>query len=249
MDKPRVSDTEVELRQPLAARVAAYTLAAAAGLGIVSGPELAKAEIVYTPARIHFERGVLLDLNHDGIIDFRITQSGLGGTRHWLWAGGAPGNGVRGPTSALSLFALRLSQGAKIGPGERFYRGAFRGLEMATFYSTTFGTVASLGPWAGYHRGKNGVFGFLGVEFKIDSEVHYGWIRIDISCACRPEGYRGVVTGYAYNTVPNQPIRAGQTSNADTMEAIPPQPATLGVLALGSPGLDIWRPRRCVANE
>lgn len=168
---------------------------------------------------------------------------------HSLFASGAPGNGVRGPTSILGEFALRLSQGAILGPGEQFYRGAGAGLRMATFLSTTYGGIASLGPWAMYHRGPNGVSGFLGVEFKIKGQAHYGWIAIDITCACRHEGFRGMITGYAYNTVANQPIRAGQTSDADTVEAIPPQPATLGLLALGSPGLDIWRRRERVGNE
>lgn len=54
----------------------------------------------------------------------------------------------------------------------------------------------------------------------------------------------GGLSGYAYNTQPNEPILAGQTSAGNLIGELPPQPATLGLLALGAPGLDIWRPRK-----
>ena len=55
-----------------------------------------------------------------------------------------------------------------------------------------------------------------------------------------PNGLGGVVTGYAYDTIANQPIAAGQTST--------PEPGTLGLLALGSLGLGFWR-RKTRASE
>jgi hypothetical protein len=54
------------------------------------------------------------------------------------------------------------------------------------------------------------------------------------------------VKGYAYNSVPNQPIRAGQKSNTDLIGEMPAQAATLGLLAMGAPALDIWRRRERV---
>ena len=57
-------------------------------------------------------------------------------------------------------------------------------------------------------------------------------------------GFRGArLTGIAYEDVPGQPIRAGQTQEGTAMiEAAPnPQPASLGLLALGAPGLDFGR--------
>jgi len=53
----------------------------------------------------------------------------------------------------------------------------------------------------------------------------------------------GVVKGYAYNTVPNQPILAGQKSDTDVVGEIPPWPDTLGLLALGAQGI-LFRRRK-----
>jgi hypothetical protein len=96
----------------------------------------------------------------------------------------------------------------------------------------------SSGPWA------YGASGFLGFQFQIDGQAHYGWAEVFATPGSGGPSYRGEVRGYAYNTVPNQPIRAGQTSDGDLVGEIPPQPASLGLLALGAPGLDIWRPRK-----
>jgi hypothetical protein len=58
-----------------------------------------------------------------------------------------------------------------------------------------------------------------------------------------------VLTGYAYETIPGKAIVAGQTKGTDDISEGPdaalipnsPQPAVLGALALGAPGLSIWR--------
>jgi hypothetical protein len=72
--------------------------------------------------------------------------------------------------------------------------------------------------------------------------------------AAQPHGGRsgmGTLTGYAYETEPNKPIRAGDTgpvadARVPEMHSAPLavaalRPATLGLLALGSAGLDVWR--------
>ncbi len=47
---------------------------------------------------------------------------------------------------------------------------------------------------------------YMGVEFQIDGELHYGWVRVH----CWPPGFNGgVVTEYAYETRPGVPILAG----------------------------------------
>jgi hypothetical protein len=67
------------------------------------------------------------------------------------------------------------------------------------------------------------------------------------------------LTGYAYETSPGKGIVAGQTkgmddSNIEQPDAVlttpipdSPQPATLGALAMGAPGLPIWRRKDSVA--
>jgi hypothetical protein len=57
-----------------------------------------------------------------------------------------------------------------------------------------------------------------------------------------------VLTGYAYETIPNKTIVAGQTKGPDEANRSEPattisnpESATLGVLAMGADGLSVWR--------
>lgn len=47
--------------------------------------------------------------------------------------------------------------------------------------------------------------GFLGLRFKINGQVHYGWARIEITGPAE-----WVVKDYAYNATPNNPVYAGR---------------------------------------
>jgi hypothetical protein len=88
---------------------------------------------------------------------------------------------------------------------------------------------------------------YLGLEFTAQGQKHFGWARINWVNG------RGsaTLTGYAYETEPNKPIRAGDTgpiANARVPEMCGApatvatlRQATLGLLALGSAGFDIWR--------
>jgi hypothetical protein len=58
---------------------------------------------------------------------------------------------------------------------------------------------------------------------------------------CNPGGNCAItanINEYAYDTVANQSIFAGQTT------ASTPEPGTLGLLALGSLGFGFWRKRK-----
>jgi hypothetical protein len=87
---------------------------------------------------------------------------------------------------------------------------------------------------------------YLGVKFlDKESQVHYGWVRVinDFNHA--------TITAYAYETVPNEPIIAGESTEgtADASMKLAPdspsgevaQPASLGFLALGASGIAAWR--------
>ncbi|MCB2206949.1 MAG: T9SS type A sorting domain-containing protein [Bacteroidetes bacterium] len=46
---------------------------------------------------------------------------------------------------------------------------------------------------------------YYGLSFNIDNNIHYGWLQIDVN-----EDGEIILKGYAYNTIPNEPITAGQ---------------------------------------
>jgi hypothetical protein len=93
---------------------------------------------------------------------------------------------------------------------------------------------------------------YLGLKFKIKGKTHYGWARLSVEASKRPYEITAVLTGYAYETIPGKPIIAGATRGPDdAVQAASinmPVPATLGALAMGAPGLSIWRREESAAT-
>ena len=85
----------------------------------------------------------------------------------------------------------------------------------------------------------------------LHGETHYGWVRLSVKVSREPFKATATLTGYAYETIPNKPIIAGKTErqeessvdepNPATLNGDTAQPASLGLLAMGSPALSIWR--------
>jgi hypothetical protein len=98
--------------------------------------------------------------------------------------------------------------------------------------SGTYDSDGVAGNWAG------GNDAYLGLRFDINGNVHYGWARVIVN----PDNVydAGEIPTIAYNTVPDQPVFAGQ------FDRVAPEPGTLGLLALGSAGLAFWRRRKQV---
>jgi MYXO-CTERM domain-containing protein len=233
-------------------RLSGYALAAgAAGIGLFAAPHAAEAEIVFTPTNITLTNGHLdIDLNHDGIVDFAINNSSAGGIcciykRHLQVYGGFVGS-TQNAIVGRALNATALEPGAVIGSKQLFEAAP---LALAAAYNDSNSFLYVLGEFA------NRTDRFLGLEFTLDGKIHYAWARFQVVRA----GFRGnlpiisaTLTGYAYETVANQPIVAGQTKD-DTVgkNAAPdtaPHPAALGLLALGAPALAIWRRREGQLN-
>jgi hypothetical protein len=86
---------------------------------------------------------------------------------------------------------------------------------------------------------------YLGLKFRINGKVHYGWARLNVTVG--NSRISATLTGYAYETTANKAIIAGATKGLDdsepsaSLKSPTPEPATLGALAIGAPGLDIWR--------
>ena len=217
--------TPINLSDSTRKRLNAYALAAsAAGVSTLALAQPAEARIIYTPAHVKFDRNTeaLIDLNHDGITDFHVINnfSNFGNRnsyRLFVSAYGVP-NSMLGKEDASALVA-----GAQIGPKQHFTN---INTSMAHFYTYSGRVTTSSGPW------KNVKNRYLGLKFQIKGKTHYGWARL--SATMHRNGIFGIsalLTGYAYETVPNKPIIAGKTKGPDTVTV---EPATLGHLAHGA---------------
>jgi hypothetical protein len=93
---------------------------------------------------------------------------------------------------------------------------------------------------------------YLGLKFMIKGKTHYGWARLTVTRSNIT--VTATLTGYAYETIANKPIITGKTKGPEESSIEPPNPvashaptsAMLGVLAMGSPGLFIWRREKSV---
>jgi len=209
-----------------------YALAAsAAGVGVLALAQPLEAKIVYTKTHqsISLNSRYKLDLNHDGITDFVLSNFYGSGESSWggFLAIAVPrGNAVM-TSFAGSSFASALAAGIKIRANSKFNARSF--VLMADSWA---GVLVSgrLGPWLNV---KNR---YLGLRFAIDGKTHYGWARLNASCGdlrCQ-----GLLTGYAYETIPNKPIITGRTKGPDVITV---EPASLGHLAAGSWAIPAWR--------
>jgi len=228
-----------------------YGLAAgAAGVALLALAQPSEAKIVYTPAheKLPLNKDFFLDLNHDRTTDFRLhiltSDADCAARRATCSSGDAAfffeypqvkGNAVVGRPA----YASALRAGAAIGPKAAFNssRGIMGGVEFLNQ------RLSYDGAWA--DSGKPVNDRYLGLKFLINGKIHYGWARFNVKIYRNPEStVRAVLTGYAYETVPNKPIIAGQTKatgKVSKVEQSTAQNATLGLLARGAPALSIWR--------
>ena len=242
-----------------------YALAAtAAGVSALALAQPAEAKIVYTPANIQISGKPLpIDLNHDGVVDFFLFHYGFhtstGGNAllaclnpffnetRTVCVSSSLGknalNAFRVVESNGAQWGAAVKPGAKIVGGDKFRSGHYANLGQVMFINTQKPHWG--GPWVDGGEGvKNR---YLGVKFQINGHFHFGWARITVKT--QGTEFTATLTGYAYETIAGKGIVAGQTKGTDDMPEGPdaaltmptPAPATLGALALGAPGLSIWR--------
>jgi hypothetical protein len=247
-------------------KMSSYALTAGvAGVSALALAKPAEAKIIYTPAHLKIATTTYLDLNHDGINDFRLVQTNhvqcfgicsstgripdTGGT--WFTArlgiyGSFAGNQIAGQQP----FAAALQPGEPVGVTREFPGGnkmvEASGIDESVSWTT--------GPWRGPSgRGiiKNG---YLGLKFIVNGQTHYGWARLTIKvlqgCCAGIKSVDALLTGYAFETETNKPILAGQESedvlntraaySGARSESTVGQ-SSLGLLAQGAAGLVAWR--------
>jgi hypothetical protein len=220
-----------------------YALAAtAAGVGVVALAQSADAKIVYTKTHVVIGTNHIydLDLNHDGIADFKIDNHSFFTDTIVATLSAVPAqanNAVVGRQLQIGspYYAYALTRGVAIDPKQPFAGGWMAWSDGAN----------RAGRWVNVRSR------YLGLKFRVKGKIHYGWARLNVTVG--NSRISATLTGYAFETIPNKPIIAGATkgtdeSNVERPDAalitpVPdtPQPATLGTLALGAPGLSIWR--------
>jgi hypothetical protein len=235
--------TPTKLPESVHRQLNMYALAAgAAGVSMLALPQPAESKIVYTPAHVKVapqsRYGIHFDLGALPIIYLgRSLQEGFSR----VFASASPNLGGVAVTRNQT-WALPMVAGAKIGPARLFRANSYEPC-MASLYILT---GSWKGPWA--NGGKGVKNRYLGVRFKTGGKFHYGWARVTVTTL--DHRFSSVLlTGYAYETIPNKAIIAGATKDTDDVPERPdatlttptPEPATLGALALGAPGLSIWR--------
>ena len=222
--------------------------ATAAGVGLLALAQPSEAKVVFTAVQLQLpvNQPTYIDLNNDGVNDFKLfpvssdlnlhDTQGVRSSEVIKLYGVGSGNQIWGKAP----YASALTAGVKVGPGGPFSKSNnLMGFE-SKFSS---GPTNYAGPWA--PDGQVVRNHFLGFKFLINGQVHYGWARMTVQIR-RPEiaGLKAVLTGYAYETVPNRPLVTGKTSSAAVVASANPAGAnvsTLGALAQGARGLSIWR--------
>jgi len=233
LNQPRATTRiDAKLEKKLAAYVAS---AAAAGVSVLAAPQPAQAKVVYTPANTVVTDGTTIDLNNDSIPDFNFVFFAAYHEQFLTVAPSVKGNAVRdcGGDACAGFLGVPVGPGGKLASNDSYFG---HGVMMAEFFQYSHSSFG--GPWA------NTTNRYLGFQFRIAGQVHYGWARMSVTNDLRSV----VLTGYAYETVANKPILEGHTSGAEKATYFAPdlltpssQPAELGVLARGAEGLAIWR--------
>jgi hypothetical protein len=184
-------------------RFAITAVVAAVGLLALAWP--AEAKVVYTPVNVTISGNgsIRLDLNHDGITDFvilsvsQVTVCGdRGGFIGYTKITPKTGNGV---VVSHSSFAELFASEMAIGAGADFYK--------AQAVVTQFFICSG---------GAHTADGYLGLEFQINGQTHYSWAQVNIFADfSRVAGVmRTTLVDFAYETIPGQAIKTGQTSGA-----------------------------------
>jgi len=260
--------TAVALAEPLSKSLNAYALAAAAaGVTVLACATPAEGTPICKNLTGQVFQTNTFPFSPSGQIipPFNIAQTTFNyfmsttGISTWIWwnRGFFTPNTVRAEVLlGASNFPADLAYGAQIGPGGQFGKGRSYGL-LFTYGKGNFSFAG--GGTKLKHRGHMSFEqdNYVGFQFSQSGSLHYGWLRLGLSVLDTDSVQRGGpppkhtsihLLSYGYEATPNTAIAAGSCtadapSSGGPLQLLPSDSAgpSLGMLALGSPGLTRWR--------
>ena len=188
----------------------------------------ANAQIVYTDVIPDVVRGCnypspcgadfLIDLNNDGINDFTFAPRA-----HGFSCGNCSPNPVAILGTRDSALVISTAQSWIADTVGGF--GLNKSMDSSLAWTNAVYNLAQNGERCmactngnGSHKVTQGITGnwqnvsgkFMGLKIKVGPDFYYGWIKLGVSIASYSVSI--TIMEYAYNSIPNQPILAGQTT-------------------------------------
>jgi hypothetical protein len=198
-------------------RLALYSVATGAAIAAAQTVHASIVHVDPPDTSIALGNSLQFDLDSDGFLDIKL--------KNYNFAGGP----YQGAT--VNYYPGKIV-GFSAGPGSYAYVTNMQSgdpINAGTAGPTFFGSMAYGGanPNAQFN---NAVDGYLGLSFPSGPNLFFAWMRVDINNA----NGSFVVKDWAYENVSGVGIPAG----------VVPEPASLGLLALGAAGLGMYRNRR-----
>lgn len=147
-----------------------------------------------------------LDLNNDAIVDFTLQTS----HNH------CQTTFVMSDRKSVSV----VSQSGNLAAANMLYANSSIGSNLSfSTNSVTLRSIVSGYPGLGCPAvlGSSGSWTdstdhYLGLQFSVGANTYYGWVRLNVIVYNFVSAVSCTVKDYAYNSIPNQPILAGQTA-------------------------------------
>jgi hypothetical protein len=165
----------------------------------------------------------LLDLNNDGIVDFRIRRTELEVICHTARSVSVDGYGLN---EVLALYpdndhsAYPLKQNFLISENNILYLGTTSIYQLywetnallwrTSIWPCTTNTSGNTTYWTGQAHWPLASMSekrFLGLRLSVDNSIYYGWVRLSIDL----NNTMVIVKDYAYDSIPNEPILTGNS--------------------------------------
>lgn len=174
--------------------------ALAGSLALISSQ--ADAQIIYTDINPDSTTNIggnfyNLDLDNGGVFDFTFNLNIGSGTYTFQQVAVTPAgsNGIAGDTVGVYVYPFAFNSGDTIKSSLQFNFGGNQ--SMASY----FGPGYSYGNFIGLADK------YIGLQFYIGTQLHYGWARLDVNATAS----QFTIKDYAYNATPDTYILAGET--------------------------------------